>query len=122
MQGALPGLPRGVEAVRRGGVLFLLNHTEEPAEVAAGGAGTDLLTPEEARACHATGAPCPAPPSPRWAASARQPSRRCRYGKVAGHQVCVELLGQRTVYASIGHTALYGDARPAFLVPAARDA
>ena len=43
---ALPGLPRGVEAVRRGGVLFLLNHTEEPVEVAAGGPCVDLLTGE----------------------------------------------------------------------------
>jgi beta-galactosidase len=29
----LPGLPEGVEAVRRGGRLFLLNHGEQPVEV-----------------------------------------------------------------------------------------
>ena len=38
-------LPDGVEAQRRGEVLFLLNHGDRAAEV-AGGVGTDLLTGE----------------------------------------------------------------------------
>jgi beta-galactosidase len=32
----LPGAPPGLEAVRRGGALFLLNHTDEPLEVEVG--------------------------------------------------------------------------------------
>jgi len=36
-------LPDGVEAQRRGDVLFLLNHSDRAAEV-AGVVGTDLLT------------------------------------------------------------------------------
>jgi beta-galactosidase len=32
----LPGAPPGLEAVRRGGTLFLLNHTDEPLEVRVG--------------------------------------------------------------------------------------
>jgi beta-galactosidase len=39
---ALPGCPEGVEAVRRGAFLFLLNHTDRGIAVEA--AGTDLLT------------------------------------------------------------------------------
>jgi beta-galactosidase len=40
----LPGLPRGVEVVARGEVVFLLNHTEEPVMVTLAGARVDLLT------------------------------------------------------------------------------
>ena len=40
----LAGTPPGVEAVRRGDVLFLLNHGERPVEVAVDGAHVDLLT------------------------------------------------------------------------------
>jgi hypothetical protein len=32
----LPGAPPGLEAVRRGDRLFLLNHTDDPLEVAVG--------------------------------------------------------------------------------------
>jgi hypothetical protein len=32
----LPGTPPGLEAVRRGGTLFLLNHTDDPLEVGVG--------------------------------------------------------------------------------------
>ncbi|RMI38546.1 beta-galactosidase [Streptomyces triticirhizae] len=41
---ALPGLPEGVEAVRRGPALFLLNHTTEPVTVPLPSPRTDLLT------------------------------------------------------------------------------
>ncbi|GAA4077192.1 beta-galactosidase [Nonomuraea soli] len=37
-------LPEGVEAVRRAGYLFLLNHTASPQRLALASAGTDLLT------------------------------------------------------------------------------
>ncbi|MFJ5918689.1 beta-galactosidase [Streptomyces ardesiacus] len=40
----LDGLPDGVEAVRRGGVLFLLNHGREPVTVGLPGTHHDLLT------------------------------------------------------------------------------
>ncbi|MFF8593071.1 beta-galactosidase [Streptomyces sp. NPDC015220] len=40
----LDGLPAGVEAVRRGGLLFLLNHGREPVAVDVPGAHRDLLT------------------------------------------------------------------------------
>ncbi|MBM7439742.1 beta-galactosidase [Streptomyces sp. HB132] len=40
----LEGLPAGVEAVRRGGLLFLLNHGRSPALVKLPGRYTDLLT------------------------------------------------------------------------------
>ena len=40
----LPDLPAGVEAVRRGGLLFVLNHHREPAAVPLPGPATDLLT------------------------------------------------------------------------------
>ncbi|GAA2397573.1 beta-galactosidase [Streptomyces glaucosporus] len=40
----LPGLPAGVEAVRRGGLLFVLNHRREPAAVPLNAPATDLLT------------------------------------------------------------------------------
>ncbi|WP_129842744.1 beta-galactosidase [Streptomyces sp. RFCAC02] len=40
----LPGAPAGVEAVRRGPLLFVLNHTAEPATVAVPEPCTDLLT------------------------------------------------------------------------------
>ncbi|MDT0269301.1 beta-galactosidase [Streptomyces sp. DSM 44915] len=40
----LPGLPDGVEAVRRGPALFLLNHTTEPVTVPLPSPQTDLLT------------------------------------------------------------------------------
>jgi beta-galactosidase len=40
----LPGLPAGVEAVRRGAWLFLLNHRREPAAVPLPSPATDLLT------------------------------------------------------------------------------
>ncbi|MFI6412327.1 beta-galactosidase [Streptomyces sp. NPDC050585] len=39
----LDGLPAGVEAVRRGGLLFVLNHGREPVEVAVPGAYRDVL-------------------------------------------------------------------------------
>ncbi|MEO3804760.1 beta-galactosidase [Nonomuraea sp. B1E8] len=42
--GALPRLPPGVEAVRRGDVLFLLNHGAETAVVPVPGQAEDLLT------------------------------------------------------------------------------
>jgi hypothetical protein len=32
----LPGAPPGLEAVRRGETLFLLNHTDDPVEVRVG--------------------------------------------------------------------------------------
>jgi beta-galactosidase len=38
----LPGLPPGVEAVRRGGTMFLLNHTDTPVAVEVGGTVTAL--------------------------------------------------------------------------------
>ncbi|MYS25619.1 hypothetical protein GTW38_01430, partial [Streptomyces sp. SID7804] len=38
------GLPDGVEAVRRGGLLFLLNHGREPVTVDVAGTHRDLLT------------------------------------------------------------------------------
>ncbi|WP_432052784.1 beta-galactosidase [Streptomyces xiamenensis] len=41
---ALPGAPEGVEAVRRGGLLFLLNHTREPITVPLDVPHSDLLT------------------------------------------------------------------------------
>ncbi|TMR14664.1 beta-galactosidase [Nonomuraea turkmeniaca] len=44
VRGALPDLPPGVEAVRRGEVLFLLNHGPEPASVPIPDAAEDLLT------------------------------------------------------------------------------
>ncbi|MGA5699277.1 beta-galactosidase [Peterkaempfera bronchialis] len=40
----LPGLPDGVEAVRRGGLLFLLNHGERQTEVPVQGRYRELLT------------------------------------------------------------------------------
>ncbi|WUT00387.1 beta-galactosidase [Streptomyces sp. NBC_00708] len=40
----LPGLPEGVEAVRRGELLFLLHHRQEMVTVAVPGAYEDLLT------------------------------------------------------------------------------
>jgi beta-galactosidase len=40
----LAGLPAGVEAVRRGALLFLLNHLREPVTVALPAPHTDLLT------------------------------------------------------------------------------
>ncbi|WP_031508334.1 beta-galactosidase [Streptomyces megasporus] len=40
----LPDLPTGVEAVRRGGLLFLLNHRREPVAVPLRVPATDLLT------------------------------------------------------------------------------
>ncbi len=40
---ALPELPSGVEAVRRGGFLFLVNHNEHPVTVIVPGGGVDLL-------------------------------------------------------------------------------
>ncbi|GGR15064.1 beta-galactosidase [Streptomyces aurantiogriseus] len=40
----LDGLPAGVEAVRRGDLLFLLNHGREPVTVDVPGTHTDLLT------------------------------------------------------------------------------
>ncbi|MFE7976217.1 beta-galactosidase [Streptomyces shenzhenensis] len=42
----LDGLPAGVEAVRRGDLLFLLNHGREPATVQLPGGHRDLLTGE----------------------------------------------------------------------------
>ncbi|TDE33338.1 beta-galactosidase [Nonomuraea mesophila] len=42
--GALPGLPPGVEAVRRGDVLFLLNHGAQAAAVPISEPARDLLT------------------------------------------------------------------------------
>lgn len=42
----LAGLPPGVEAVRRGELLFLLNHSREPVTVELPGAQHDLLTDE----------------------------------------------------------------------------
>ncbi|MGN9840410.1 beta-galactosidase [Nonomuraea sp. H19] len=44
VRGAVPGLPPGVEAVRRGDVLFLLNHGAEAASVPVSGPAEDLLT------------------------------------------------------------------------------
>ncbi|HEX4815995.1 MAG TPA: beta-galactosidase [Nonomuraea sp.] len=44
VRGAVPGLPPGVEAVRRGDVLFLLNHGAEAATVPVPGPAEDLLT------------------------------------------------------------------------------
>ncbi|RBM05057.1 beta-galactosidase [Streptomyces sp. PT12] len=41
---ALPGAPEGVEAVRRGALLFVLNHTRAPAAVPLSAPHTDLLT------------------------------------------------------------------------------
>jgi len=41
---AVAGLPPGVEAVRRGDVLFLLNHGERPVDVALEGPCVDLLS------------------------------------------------------------------------------
>ncbi|WP_049565463.1 beta-galactosidase, partial [Streptomyces sp. SBT349] len=41
---ALPGLPAGVEAVRRGTLLFLLNHTRAPVTVRLPSPHTDTLT------------------------------------------------------------------------------
>ncbi|WP_372505875.1 Beta-galactosidase C-terminal domain [Streptomyces malaysiensis] len=41
---ALPGLPEGVEAVRRGPYPFLLNHGRTPAAVPLPSPRTDLLT------------------------------------------------------------------------------
>ncbi|OLL14079.1 Beta-galactosidase C-terminal domain [Actinomyces oris] len=41
--GVAADLPDGVEAQRRGGILFLLNHADRAAEV-SGVVGTDLLT------------------------------------------------------------------------------
>jgi hypothetical protein len=38
------GLPRGVEAVRRGEYLFLISHLDQPAEVELGSACLDRLT------------------------------------------------------------------------------
>ncbi len=40
-------LPEGLEAVRRGDVLFLLNHTDTPMDIAVDGSRVDLLTGEE---------------------------------------------------------------------------
>ncbi|MDB1089685.1 beta-galactosidase [Streptomyces sp. ACA25] len=40
----LPGAPAGVEAVRRGPLLFLLNHNREPVTVPLPQPGTDVLT------------------------------------------------------------------------------
>lgn len=40
----LDGLPDGVEAVRRGDLLFLLNHGREPVTVDLPGTHHDLLT------------------------------------------------------------------------------
>ena len=39
----LPGAPAGVEAVKRGKVLFVLNHADKAAEL-SGMVGTDLLS------------------------------------------------------------------------------
>ncbi|MEU6719735.1 beta-galactosidase [Nonomuraea sp. NPDC046802] len=44
VHGVLPDLPRGVEAVRRGDVLFLLNHGTDTVRVPLPHAATDLLT------------------------------------------------------------------------------
>ncbi|MFF0319232.1 beta-galactosidase trimerization domain-containing protein [Nonomuraea angiospora] len=44
VRGVLPDLPPGIEAVRRGDVLFLLNHGSEAARVPLPGPATDLLT------------------------------------------------------------------------------
>jgi beta-galactosidase len=44
VRGAVPGLPPGVEAVRRGDVLFLLNHGAETADVPVPDPAEDLLT------------------------------------------------------------------------------
>ncbi|MEQ4717185.1 beta-galactosidase [Nonomuraea sp. B19D2] len=44
VRGVLPELPRGVEAVRRGDVLFLLNHGTETVRVPLPHAARDLLT------------------------------------------------------------------------------
>jgi beta-galactosidase len=43
-------LPEGVEAVRRGELLFLVNHRPTPTKVPVGGAHTDLLTGERTAA------------------------------------------------------------------------
>jgi beta-galactosidase len=43
----LPGTPPGLEAVRRGGTLFLLNHTDDPVEVGVG-RGPVLVGPRDA--------------------------------------------------------------------------
>jgi beta-galactosidase len=40
----LDGLPAGVEAVRRGDLLFLLNHGREPVTVELPGSHRDLLS------------------------------------------------------------------------------
>ncbi|HWV47883.1 MAG TPA: Beta-galactosidase C-terminal domain, partial [Microbacterium sp.] len=40
-------LPEGLEAVRRGDVLFLLNHSGTPMDIAVDGSHVDLLTGEE---------------------------------------------------------------------------
>ena len=47
----LEGLPAGVEAVRRGELLFLLNHGRSPARVELPGRHLDLLTGAEADGC-----------------------------------------------------------------------
>ncbi|MBB5783884.1 beta-galactosidase [Nonomuraea jabiensis] len=60
VQGVLPELPPGVEAVRRGEVLFLLNHGTETARVPLPHPATDLLTGSAAHDpvdCHVTLAP-----------------------------------------------------------------
>lgn len=44
--GTLPGLPAGLEAVRRGDGLFLLNHGDETVQAAVPGVHVDLLTDE----------------------------------------------------------------------------
>ncbi|MFF0310688.1 beta-galactosidase [Streptosporangium sp. NPDC004379] len=44
VEGVLPGLPAGVEAVRRGDVLFLLNHGAATVRVPVPGLADDLLT------------------------------------------------------------------------------
>ena len=43
----LPGTPPGLEAVRRGGTLFVLNHTDDPVEVGVG-RGPVLVGPRDA--------------------------------------------------------------------------
>ncbi|MEV5160200.1 beta-galactosidase [Streptomyces sp. NPDC053728] len=48
VRAVLEGLPAGVEAVRRGGLLFLLNHGRSPVEVKLPGRRFDLLTGTEA--------------------------------------------------------------------------
>ncbi|MEV4084878.1 Beta-galactosidase C-terminal domain, partial [Nonomuraea fuscirosea] len=49
VEGAVPDLPPGVEAVRRGEVLFLLNHGATTVRVPVQDAAEDLLTGTPAR-------------------------------------------------------------------------